>query len=220
MKTLSSVIGVASILGMLSACTTVPEPVRLRDLSSLDAELGATPQDQQPEPSTPPPQQSTQSTGLSPRAPSDARANQGWFIEPGLGLTAGPSTFLMAVTAGKFIEHNFALGPMVQLGVSGDDVFFAPTVNARGVFDLEGQGLERVKPYVEGGLGLAYVEKDHHSGDDDEWGFLVNMGTGVDIELERNITLGTGFIFNFMPSEVEGEHFIFSWKILQLCLYF
>ena len=238
MRIFASLVCATGMWMAASACSAVPQPsgfagTPLSETSFREPERAAAPQEQpEPAPTPTPPQQTPPAeqpardqtspavSGPSYRTPSDARSNQGWFVEPGAGFTASPGMFLTALSAGKFVNHNLAVGPVIQFAVSEDDVFFAPTLNVRGVFDLEGQGLERVKPYAEGGLGLAYVEKDHHDGDDDEWGFLVNVGAGVNFELDRNITLGTGVLFNMMPNEVEGEHFIFSWKVLQLNLYF
>jgi hypothetical protein len=219
MKIVVSVAGVAWILGMLAACSVAPEPMRIADPFQSE-EKGATnppPTGQEPPPEQTPPTTTSTSPLVSP---AQARTQEGYFIEPGIGFTSDPGTFLLAFTAGKFITPNVAIGPLVQLGVSDSDSIFAPALNVRGIFDIEGHGLERVKPYVEGGAGLIYLNKDHHHGDDDEWGFLIDFGFGANVELDRNITLGTGFIFNLMPSEVVDERFIFSWKILQLSLYF
>jgi hypothetical protein len=220
-----------------TACSSVPQPsgfadTHFSDTSFSEPERGAElqdPQDQTPppdqnppprDPSLPPRDQTQPTDTTTTRTQSDRYGRQGMFFEPGIGLTSSPSTFLLGLTAGKFINDNVAIGPMIQLGVDEDDVIFAPTLNVRGVFDIDQQGMERLKPYVEGGVGAAYIKKDHHPGDDDEWGFLVNIGFGANYELERNISLGTGVLFNMMPDDVVDERFFFSWKILQLNLYF
>src|SRR5262245_23835418 len=148
MKTVTNLVGALWILGALAACSVAPEPRRLQDPPQSDPERSTNPPQQEP----PPTQTQTQTppaTSTSPLvSPSQARANQGYFIEPGIGFTSDPGTFLLAFTAGKFINPNVAIGPMLQLGVSDGDSIFAPTLNVRGIFDIEGQGLERLKPYI------------------------------------------------------------------------
>jgi opacity protein-like surface antigen len=130
-------------------------------------------------------------------------------VRAGLGFTASPTTFLMGIDVPFVITKNVALGPSFQLGVDDDTTFFAPTWN----LELR-LPLEEVAPYAFGGAGLAYVKKDHRRGDDDDAGFLVDFGIGLDFWVSDEIALGSRMTFNFMPNDVEGETFIFSWQVL------
>lgn len=130
-------------------------------------------------------------------------------VRAGPGFTASPTTFLMGVDVPFAVTKNVALGPSFQLGVDDDTTFFAPTWNVE--FRLP---LEDVTPYAYGGAGLGYVKKDHRHGDDDDAGFLFDLGIGLDFWVSDEIALGSRMTFNFMPSDVEGETFIFSWQVL------
>lgn len=161
----------------------------------------------------------------STRAPAtngdgDGDGEHAWFVEAGIGLTADPDTILMALTAGKSIRPGLTVGPTLQLGVSDDETIFAPTLGLRRTFDLERFELDSLATYVEGGVGLAYLEEDHRVGDDDEVGFLVNFGIGANVTLNQNVTLGTGFLVNLMPGEVLDDRVFVSWRILQLTIPF
>lgn len=134
--------------------------------------------------------------------------------EAGIGFTADPGTFLLAIEADYWIEHNVAIGPLVQFGLSDDDTIVAPTINAKGVFDINQPQLERLKPYVEGGVGFAYIDKDGH--DDSDTGLLLDFGFGANVALNDRVSLGTGVLFNFLPAELVDERFFFSWRVLSV----
>ena len=136
------------------------------------------------------------------------------------GFTLDPETFLLAFEGNYFVDENFAVGPLLQLGVSGNRVILAPTVNFRGVFDLPVEGLERLKPFVQGGMGLAYLQKDNRRGDNDDVGFLFNFGFGADYHLTNELSLGSNILFNVMPDKVLGENFFFSWQLISASFHF
>ncbi|MFO0982886.1 MAG: hypothetical protein U1E76_14340 [Planctomycetota bacterium] len=137
-------------------------------------------------------------------------------FEGGLGFTADPDTFLLALEGLFWVQPHVGVGPLVQLGVSDRRTLVAPSVNVRGVIDLEQQGLERVKPYVEGGVGFTYLHEDHRRGDDDDLGLLLDVGGGLNFQVNQHLDVGTGVLFNFMPVEVLDERFFFSWRIVSL----
>ena len=109
---------------------------------------------------------------------------------------------------------RFAIGAQLQLGVSDDDVIVAPTVNFEYLFDLPAEELERLKPFIEGGLGFAYIHEDRRNHRDDEVGFLINFGFGLDYYVTDTVAIGSSMLFNFLPDEVQDEHFFFSWQII------
>lgn len=152
--------------------------------------------------------------------PAEPVRENSYFLEPGIGFTAGPDTFLTALTAGFYTSPGLSLGPTLQLGISDDETLFAPTFGVRRVFDLAGEELDRLAPYIEGGAGFIYLEEDRRRGDDDDLGFLLNFGFGGNVELERNLVVGTGILINVMPGEVLDERLFLSWRVLQIQLSF
>ena len=69
---------------------------------------------------------------------------------------------------------------------------------------------------VHGGPGLAYMRNTHRRGDDDELGFLFNVGAGIQYDLTDRISAGTRMTFNVLPTGVLDDHFFFSWQVAQL----
>ncbi len=142
----------------------------------------------------------------------------GWLnplsVRGGLGFTLDPDTFLLSFAGDYALSEQFSLGPLLQLGLSGDDTIVAPTLNAQYSFDLHGMGpeLSRLNPFVQGGLGFAFIHEDLRFGEDDDLGFLFNLGFGVEYDLTDRFALGNNLLFNIMPDEVNQENFFFSWQ--------
>lgn len=133
-----------------------------------------------------------------------------WSVRAGLGFTADPSMFLMALEGDYHLFQNLAVGPLVQLAVSDDELLLAPTANAQYAFNVP--GLDPLKPFIQGGLGFAYLNNEDCNCNEDV-GFLVNFGLGFDWFLSTNLAAGTSVLFNFLPDEVLDEDFFFSWQV-------
>jgi hypothetical protein len=149
----------------------------------------------------------------APAAFSEARAGR-VGVRGGLGFTLDPDTFLMGFEGDYSIFKELAVGPLLQLGVSDHRLIVAPTLNAQWMFDLPFTGLERLKPFLQGGLGFAYLARDRPGPDADDVGFLLNMGFGTEFYLGDRFSLGSNMLFNVLPDRVLGEHFFFSWQIV------
>ena len=134
-------------------------------------------------------------------------------VKAAMGFTLEPGTFLLSLGADYFFTDRFNLGPLLQLGISDDRIILAPTLSFQWLFDLP-PDMERWKPFLQWGLGLAYLEKDNRSGRNDDTGFLVNFGFGFEYYLTGQISLGNNLLFNFMPDRVLDEHFFFSWQFV------
>ncbi len=52
--------------------------------------------------------------------------------------------------------------------------------------------------------------------DDDDLGFMFNMGLGVQYDWTDRMSFGTRMTFNVLPGEVLGDRFFFSWQMAQL----
>lgn len=148
-------------------------------------------------------------------APADATGD--WFVEPGVGVTFGPDTLLLALTTGRTIDGGFAVGPALQLGLDDHETFFAPTLNVRREFALSDGDLSRVAPYIEAGAGIAYLEKERRGrGDDDEVGLLLTAGLGANVRLDGGVAVGSGVVVDLMPTELVGERVLVAWRVVQL----
>jgi hypothetical protein len=143
-------------------------------------------------------------------------------VRGAIGFTLDPDTFLMAFQGDYFLDDQLSLGPLLQLGVDDDTTILAPTLNVQYAFDLtelEEDGdeiLERLKPFVQGGVGLGYIHKDRRRGDDDDVGFLLNLGFGLEYYLTDQLALGNNLLFNILPDKTNGENFFLSWQFVTL----
>ena len=138
-----------------------------------------------------------------------------WALEGGIGFTASPTTFEIGVAAFYGINSHFSIGPVVQFGVSDRNTIIAPTANLRYSFNLPGAKSEfarRFEPFLEGGLGFAWVDKPSV----DEIGFLMAPGFGMEYTINRNVSLVSRMLFNILPAETAGENFFYSWQILSV----
>ncbi len=135
-------------------------------------------------------------------------------VKGGLGFTLSPTDFLLIFEADYFLSDHIAVGPLLQFGVDDDPFIFAPTVNFQAMFDIP--DLEIVKPFVQGGLGVAYMDErlPRHRGWRDDVGFLFNFGGGVEVFVTEHLSLGNNILFNILPVEVLGDHFFFSWQFV------
>ncbi len=141
-------------------------------------------------------------------------------LRTGLGFTADPDTFLLGFEGDYVFSDPFSTGVLVQLGVDDDLTMVSPVAYLRYRLDL-GQlspSLERVEPYLQGGLGLTYWDVDHmgHFRNKDDTEFLMNFGFGVEYRLTNHISAGSHMLFNVIPNEIFDERFYFSWEVATL----
>jgi len=137
-----------------------------------------------------------------------------WSARSGIGFTGDPTTFLLALGADYFVTEDVSVGPLLQFGIDDDPFIFAPTLNVQWTLDLA--DIDNLKPYLQGGLGIAYFQDGDRNGDEDETGFLFNTGAGLDWYFDDRMAVGTSLLFNVLPDEVLDEEFFFSWQVLTL----
>lgn len=154
----------------------------------------------------------------APDAPArDDSPTSGWGFKGGIGFTDGPDAFLMGFEGDYAFTREFRAGPLLQLATSDDTTIVAPTVNFKFFVPLPDapEAVERFHPFLQTGLGFAYVERErrrHH--DDDEVGFLMNAGFGFDYMVTDRFGLGSHMLFNMLPEDTAGERFFFSWQVV------
>jgi hypothetical protein len=164
----------------------------------------------------PPDNRSAESVRAFSNDPRDGTTS----LRGAIGFTEDPDTFLLAFEGNYYVNHHVAFGPLLQLGVADKRVLVAPTLNLRGAFDLGIPDMAALQPFVQGGLGLAYLNRDNRRGDDDDVGFLLNFGFGVDYYVRDDLSIGSDMLFNVLPDETLGENFFFSWRVVSLSFHF
>lgn len=141
-----------------------------------------------------------------------------WEPYLGVGFGLSPTTFLIDTGLDYHLNPNFGIGPRVQIGIGDDDLLIvAPTANVRYRFDLDSDDefVRNLHPYLQGGLGLIYIERDRFGREFDDVEFLMNGGFGVEYAVNDRFSIGNGVLFNGMPAdEALGEKFFFTWQFL------
>lgn len=152
---------------------------------------------------------------MPPQAPLAGRVAGDRLLFFGMGFTDGPDTFLLGGEADFYLSDRLAVGPMLQWGIDDNTSIFAPSFHVKYLFPLDHPGSPEFVPFVQGGAGLAYLHKDNRPGDDDDFGFLLQVGGGVELRLNEHITLASTALFDLLPAEVLDEHVYFSWQVVQ-----
>jgi hypothetical protein len=135
-----------------------------------------------------------------------------WSVRSGIGFTADPTTFLLALGADYFVTHDISVGPLLQFGLDDDPFIFAPTAHVQWTFDLA--DIENLKPYLQAGVGFAYFNEYGRNASEDDIGWLINPGAGFDWYFNERAAAGTSVLLNILPGKVFDDEFFFSWQVL------
>lgn len=138
----------------------------------------------------------------------------------GLGVTDSPDTVLFGGQADFYMNEDLAIGPLLQVGVDDHETILAPSLNFKHPFYLSDDGGTELRPFVQGGVGVAYIEKERRPGDDDELGPLLNLGGGIEVHFESSTYLSSTVMVNLLPGDVVGEDVFLSWQVIQVGWWF
>lgn len=134
----------------------------------------------------------------------------------GLGFTDSPDTFLLPGEIDFYVDDNLAIGPKLQLGLDDDTTIVAPSFHVKKVFSIPHEGgISRWKPYVQGGAGFAWLEKQRRT-DEDDFGALLHFGGGVEVFLNEGLSLSSGIDINFLLGEPVDEDVFLSIRLIEL----
>lgn len=144
----------------------------------------------------------------------DQRAGR-YIFGAGLGLQAGTpdgTAFALGFSGEYYVTQGFSLGPLIQMGFTGDLFQFGLTYQAKYTFDLK--EIPALKPHIEAGMGFIYADLDRGRGrGEDDVSFLIPPGLGAEYRLTNSISLDTTFLFNFTDLDVRDTHFFFTWLV-------
>ena len=133
----------------------------------------------------------------------------------GLGLMADTpdgTAFALGLSGDYYITQGFSVGPLLQMGFTGDLFQLGFTVQAKYTFDIE--QIPALKPHIEGGVGFIYADLNRSRGrSEDDVGILFPLGFGVEYRLTKSLSLDTNFLFNFTDVKVRDEDFFFTWLV-------
>jgi opacity protein-like surface antigen len=133
----------------------------------------------------------------------------------GLGLMADTpdgTAFALGLSGDYYFTQGFSVGPLLQMGFTGDLFQLGLTAQAKYTFDIE--QIPALKPHIELGIGFLYADRNRSAKrDEDDVGILFPLGLGVEYRLTKSISLDTSFFFNFTDVDVGDEEFFFTWLV-------
>ena len=133
-----------------------------------------------------------------------AMGNRGDFIGSiGTGIMASPTLFLLSPELEYVHSGDLNLGGLAQMGLGDGGVLFTVSGKIRHFFG----GSARVRPCVEGALGLALSSSLFSS----SVGVHMEGGMGFDYVLDKRTSIGTMVRLNFSPPV---RSFFISWPIV------
>lgn len=139
------------------------------------------------------------------------------------GIAFDEVGLLSTAEADFWFTRFFSAGPMVQVNL-GRDLFLVAGGGPKITFDFDDNDFSRlVKPYVSFGPAVILAVGHHHHRRHDhgtEVGFGMMLNTGVDFYIWKNVSLGAGFIWNWLVTRPLGDRFYFGWKVIEAKYHF
>ncbi len=146
---------------------------------------------------------------------SEDRRARRFIFGGGLGLQANTpdgTAFALGFKGDYYFTQGFSVGPLLQLGFTGDLFQLGLTGQAKYTFDLP--EIPALKPHIEAGIGFVYADLDRSGRrSDDDVSFLIPLGVGTEYRLTNTISLDTTFLFNFTDLDVREKNFFFTWLV-------
>jgi len=108
------------------------------------------------------------------------------------------------------LDQRFAVGPLLQLGFSSD--YSLVGLSGQLTYSMPLPTQPHVIPYLQGGLGFVVIDADDQPRHEDDAGFLIPIGAGVEFELAKNLLLGTEILLNYTSVNVSQQPSVYmSW---------
>jgi hypothetical protein len=128
---------------------------------------------------------------LPPSASKAATYDDRWVASAGIGMMVDPTLVLFTPQLEYAVDKDFHWGPILQMGLGSSTLI---TASWAGRY-LPLLGLSRLKPYLEGGLGIAVSGGNIGAG----LGVNVMVGVGLDYRFDGNMSVATAIRGNLCP---------------------
>ncbi len=156
----------------------------------------------------------SQTAGAQRVQSEDKRAGR-YMFGAGLGLQANTpdgTAFALGFSGEYYVTQGFSLGPLLQMGLTGDLFQLGLTYQAKYTFDLK--EVPVLKPHIEAGIGFIYADLDRRRlRSENDVSFLFPLGIGAGYRLTKSIWLDNTLLFNFTDLDVRDTHFFFTWLV-------
>lgn len=115
-----------------------------------------------------------------------------------LGNTPDDTAFAFNLHADRFLERRVSIGPLLQMGITGDMTLVGLSGQGKYWIDIPDTS-DRAKLVLQGGLGFAHADM---RGSDTSW--LIPLGVGLDYKVDPGLFLTTTFLLNFTDLNLGG----------------
>jgi hypothetical protein len=142
---------------------------------------------------------------LPPGEPAGAAENEGpvnqthpWSGGMALGFvgnTPDATALALNFNIDRFLTRQVSVGPLLQLGVTGDLTQVGTSGQAKYWLDIS-ETDHRAKLVLQGGFGFVHAGL---YGTDTSW--LIPLGVGLDYKVDRTLALSATFLLNFTDVE-------------------
>ena len=138
-----------------------------------------------------------------------------FFFGAALGFqtdTPDSTAYAIGLYGDYYLTRGLSIGPLFQMGFTGDLMQLGLTAQAKYTFDLP--EIPQLKPHVQAGLGFIYANLDKGSGgSENDTSYLIPFGVGAEYKLTDSISLDTTILFNITNLDVGDEDFFVTWLI-------
>lgn len=117
-----------------------------------------------------------------------------WTVGGGIGFLANTpddTAFAFNLNVDRFLTQHWSVGPLLQMGFTGDMVQTGFSGQGKYWMDIPGMS-NRLKLVMQAGIG--FVHSDYRDGDT-SW--LIPIGVGLDYKVDDSVTLTSTFLLNF-----------------------
>ena len=158
-------------------------------------------------------------SGSLPTQPEEEEgAPKDTSLPVGLGITTGPSSFLLGATLDFPIDKKITFGPSLQYGFDDDITIMSVTGQLKYFLSPTGdKDSFSILPYVTAGVGVASIDKEGRSSDS---GVIFDIGGGLRYLTGDHYRLGSEVRLNILPDDLGGEGTYLSWELLQIVISF
>ncbi len=143
--------------------------------------------------------------------PAASRAGK-FVFGAGLGLqssTLDGTAFALGFSGDYFLTHSLSIGPLLQMGFTGDLFQLGLSAQLKYTFDLP--QLPELKPYAGAGIGFVYADLNQGGSDTS---FLIPLQLGAEYKLSEKLSLDTTLLFNFTDlNNGGGDSFFLTWLV-------
>lgn len=129
------------------------------------------------------------------------------------GDTADGTAFAVTLNGDFFLSHNVSIGPLLQLGFTGDLTQVGLSLQAKLTADIP--EVPNLTPHVQAGIGFirAHLDRGPLPSVNDT-SFLIPVGVGAAYYLSPRFALDSTVFLNFTDLDLAGsENFFITWVI-------